>query len=95
MYKDVATLVAMPITNRPEAEAFIDALFSMGLGYHFDDGAVDCLCGNGLVALEDAEKIDIMVGHCYDAWAESGADLFHDCPIGHAIAALDRVSGGD
>lgn len=85
---DVSALVAMPINNRAEAEAFIEALFAAGLGYHFDDGAVDCLHGNGLVTEAGALQIDAQVDFCYDAWRESGADLQHDCPIGHALKCM-------
>lgn len=78
-------LLAMPVTNRPEAEAFIEALCKAGLAHHFDDGAVDCLHGNGLVDLDEAKAIDAQVGRCYVAWEASGADLMDDCPIGHLI----------
>lgn len=90
---EMAALIAMPVNNRPEAEAFIQRLHELGLSYHFDDGAVDCLHGtqiNGvpLVTLEEAEAIDLHVQACYIAWEESGADLRHDCPIGHALKVM-------
>lgn len=85
----VAEIIAMPVTNRAEAEAFIAALGKLGLGYHFDDGAVDCLHGNGHVTLAEAEAIDRQVGACYEAWEASGADLLYDCPIGHALECWD------
>lgn len=82
---DATALLALPVSTRPEAEAFIDALFAAGLGYHFDDGAVDCLAGNGLVSAEDAEAIEEQVNGCYMAFEWSGADMATDCPIGHAL----------
>ena len=82
---DVSALIAMPITNRPEAEAFIEALCALGLDYHFDDGAHDCLFGNGLVSEADATYIEGQVSLCYDAWEASGANMRHDCPIGHVL----------
>lgn len=87
-------LIAMPVTTRPEAEAFIEALHALNLMHHFDDGAVDCLHGNNLVSLDDAEAIDALVEDCYDAWRESGADLMHDCPIGHALKIMGHDMEG-
>lgn len=84
---DVALLLGLPVTDRTEAEAFIRRLADLGLGYHFDDGAVDCLAGNGLVTRRVAERIDLRIDACYDAWRLSGADLRHDCPIGCLLAA--------
>lgn len=86
---DCAELLAMPVTTRPEAEAFLDALYKAGLDHHFDDGAVECLHGNGLVTREDAVQIEARVEACYVAWEASGADLFHDCPIGHLLDLMN------
>lgn len=82
---DCTELLALPVTDRPEAEAFIAKLHALGLGYHFDDGAVDCLFGNSLVTEAEAMLIDTKVDDCYRAWQASGADLMHDCPIGHLL----------
>jgi hypothetical protein len=96
---NTTALLAMTVTDRPEAEAFIFALCDLGLSHHFDDGAVDCLHGNGLVTKEEAETINALVEDCYAAWEASGADLKVDCPIGHVLKwhALDdfRRSGVD
>lgn len=89
---DCTALIAMPVTTRPEAEAWIEALMAAGLDYHFDDGAVDCLHGNGLVTYDDAVAINLHVQACYIAWEQSGADLYHDCPIGHCLKVLARQS---
>lgn len=90
---DCTALLAMPVTDRAEAEAFIAALHALDLSHHFDDGAVDCLHGttiNGvpLVTLEEAVAIDQKVAACYAAWEASGADLQHDCPIGHSLKVM-------
>lgn len=82
---DVTALLALPVTDRPEAEAFIRELARLGLAYHFDDGAVDCLHGNGHVDLDEARQIDAKIAAAYDAWEASGADLKTDCPIGFLI----------
>jgi hypothetical protein len=87
---DTTALLALPVNDRPQAEAFIAALRALNLGYHFDDGAVDCLHGNGLVPLDEAKEIDAKIDACYCAWRASGADLQHDCPIGYLLA-LDEV----
>ena len=92
----IADLIAMPVTNRTEAEAWIRALHEQELSYHFDDGAVDCLHGtlvNGvpLVTLEQAVAIDLHVQACYMAWEASGADLRHDCPIGYCLEIMGHV----
>lgn len=84
-------LLAMPVSNRAEAEAFITALHGLDLDYHFDDGAVDCLHGNGLVSLADAEAIEAKIADCYTAWEASGADLYHDCPIGHLLSLMEAA----
>ncbi len=86
---DVTALLAMPVSDRPEAESFIGALADLGLAYHFDDGAVDCLHGNGHVDLDEARQIDAKIAAAYAAWEASGADLMDDCPIGHLIKVLD------
>lgn len=82
---DVTVLLAMPVTDRAEAEAFIRVLHSLDLAYHFDDGAVDCLHGNGLVTLEEAVEIDAKIAAAYAAWEADGADMAHDCPIGFLL----------
>lgn len=82
---DVSKLLALPVNNRDEAQAFIKALHDADLVYHFDDGAVDCLAGNGLVTEGDALAIDAKIDACYRAWEASGADLRNDCPIGYAL----------
>lgn len=79
----------MPVTNRAEGEAFIEALHGLGLMHHFDDGAVDCLYGNGLVTKGEAHAIDGKVAACYQAWELSGADMMNDCPIGHALKVMN------
>jgi hypothetical protein len=86
----IPDLLALPVTNRPEAEAFIRLLGELGLIYHFEDGAVDCLFGNGLVTEGEAAAIDTKVDACYSAWRASGADLQEDCPIGYALQVLGR-----
>lgn len=88
----VADLIAMPVKSRAEGEAFIDALFTAGLGYHFDDGAAECLHGNGLCTADEADAIEEQVNACYMAWEWSGADMRVDCPIGHALKALERLA---
>lgn len=101
---DCAALLAMPISNRTEGEAFIEALHNLGLMYHFDDDAVDCLHGTTvdgapLTSESDARAIGLKVSACYDAWEASGADMRHDCPIGHALKAMghdmDHGEGGE
>lgn len=86
---DVAALLAMPVEDRPQAEAFITALHAAGLDYNFDDGAVDCLHGNGLVAEGEASAIDAKIDACYCAWRASGADLQHDCPLGFLLKLME------
>lgn len=86
---DLSTLLALPITTRPEAETFIRELDALGLMHHFDDGAVDCLYGNGLVTLDEAAAIDIRVGLVYLAWEQSGADMQNDCPIAFALDVMN------
>lgn len=81
----VTALIAMPVTNRKEAEAFIARLNDLGMAYHFDDGAVDCLYGNGHVTLDEAHQIEVKISECYDAWRASGANLRFDCPIGYLL----------
>ena len=79
---DTTALLAMPVNDRPQAEAFIAALHALNLGYHFDDGAVDCLHNNGLVPLNEAQQIDAKIDACYCAWRASGANLQDDDPLG-------------
>lgn len=79
-----------PIADRPAAERFIEALHAASLSYHFDDGAVDCLHRNGLLSLEDAERVDRQIAACYAAWEASGADLRTDCPIGYSLRLMER-----
>lgn len=85
---DAADLIAMPVSNRSEAEAFIARLHALELGHHFDDGAIECLFGNGRVSLEQAIQIENKVADCYTAWESSGADLREDCPIGHLLKLM-------
>ncbi len=82
---NVTELLDMPLADRADAEAFISKLHELGLGYHFDDGAVDCLHGNNLVSLADAHEIDDRMGRVWECWRASGADLRHDCPIGYLL----------
>lgn len=82
---DLPEAVRSHVTDRPSAEAWIKALHDAGLSYHFDDGAMNCLHYNGLVTATAARLIDRRVSQCYAAWRTSGADLQHDCPIGHCI----------
>lgn len=89
---DATELLAMPVGNRAEAEAFIETLARLGLVYHFDDGAVDCLHGNGHVTLEQARQIDDRISQCYTAWEASGANLWDDCPIGHLLAQMEPAA---
>lgn len=84
----VTELLAMPVTSRPEAEAFIEALHHAGLSHHFDDGAVNCLVWNDMVSTADAVAIEAQVSRCYVAWRDSGADMANDCPIGHALKVM-------
>lgn len=92
----INALLRMPVTDRPEAEAFITALHAADLLYHFDDSAVDCLHeSNALVSREAAEAIQDRVNACYDAWEASGADMWDDCPIGHALKVLDHTGEED
>lgn len=98
--KALAAMLAMPVTNRDEAGAFLIVMVALDLDYHFDDGAVDCLHGttiNGvpLVTLDQAETIDQKVRECYAAWEASGADLMHDCPIGYVLELRGHIVGGD
>jgi alkylation response protein AidB-like acyl-CoA dehydrogenase len=88
----IPELIAMPIKTRPEAEAFIAALFAARLGYHFDDGAVDCLHGNNLCTVEEAEAIEEQVNACYMAFEWSNADMANDCPIGHALKVMELAA---
>lgn len=90
---DVTALLAMPVNDRPQAEAFIAALVALNLDYHFDDGAVDCLHRNGHVTLSEAQQIDAKIDACYCVWRASGADLRTDCPIGHVLKLLDEKEG--
>lgn len=86
---DAADLVAMPVSTRAEAEAFIARLHALDLGHHFDDGAIECLFGNGRVSLEHAILIENKIADCYEAWRASGADLKDDCPIGHLLTLIN------
>lgn len=85
---DLSNLLSLPITTRPEAEVFIRELHGLGLSYHFDDGAVDCLHGNGLVTLDEAAAINAQVELVYAAWEASGADMWNDCPIGYCLEVM-------
>lgn len=87
---DVSALLAMPVNDRPQAEAFLKALCDAGLSYHLDDGAVDCLHGNGLVTEGEASAIDTKIDACYCAWRASGANLQTDCPIGYLLECEGR-----
>lgn len=82
-------LSALPVTTRAEGETFIRGLHALGLLPHFDDGAVDCLHGNGLVTLAEAGAIDAQVERCYRVWEASGADMDLDCPIAFALTLLN------
>ena len=86
----IPALLAMPVTDRPQAEAFIDALVMANLDYHFDDGAVDCLFHNGSCTEAEAMAIDAQVDRCYTAFELADADMTTDCPIGHMIKVLER-----
>jgi hypothetical protein len=92
-WKAVLWTVALhePIATRAAAERFIEALHAAGLSYHFDDGAIDCLHRNGLLSIDDARRVDQQIVDCYAAWEASGADLAHDCPIGHALKVMDAA----
>jgi len=85
---DLTRLLALPVTTRYEAETFIRELNALGLMHHFDDGAIDCLYGNGLVTLDEAAAIDRRVALVYAAWKASGADMRDDCPIGYCLGVL-------
>lgn len=82
--RPTAALLA-PIETREQAEAFLRELVRLRLDYHFDDGAIDCLCDNGVVSRQTATVIDAQVDRCYAAWEASGADLMNDCPIGFVL----------
>lgn len=87
MSKKIALTPALlePIMDRAAAEAFMRELVRLNLDHHFDDGAVECLFRNGVITRADAVRIDVQVKFCYDAWAASGADMMHDCPIGYLL----------
>jgi hypothetical protein len=78
------------VVTRAGAERFLRALHREGLDYHFDDGALDCLYGNGIVDEECARFIDSQVDACYAAFEASGADLREDCPIGYMLKLMDE-----
>lgn len=82
---DITELRALPLRDRTDAEAYIRKLHALGLAYHFDDGAVDCLHRNGHVTLAEAEEIDNDIGRVYECWRAAGADLRTDCPIGYLL----------
>jgi hypothetical protein len=91
-WNDLPMAMREPITNRAESEAFITALHGEGLGHHFDDGAVDCLFGNGLVDEACAMAIDSQVDACYRAFEAEGADLMNDCPIGFLLKLEQAIA---
>jgi len=78
-------LTTVPIRTRADAESFIVALNAAGFAYHFDDNAVECLAGNGLMTKGQARAIGLQVARCYAVW--SGADR-DDCPIGHLLLCM-------
>lgn len=82
---DLTALLALPVTDRPEAEAFIRGLIDLDLMYHFDDGAVDCLHGNGKVDEGEALAIDAKVDAVFAAFRNSGADMNLDDPFAYAL----------
>jgi hypothetical protein len=88
---DLPAVLRQEVTNREEAERFLRALHAEGLDYHLDDGALDCLYRNGAVDVECAKFIGAQVDACYMAWVASGADLYHDCPIGFLLKVEDEA----
>lgn len=95
MSVEITAALRAPITDRKTAEAFMDELFRLGLDHHFDDGAVECLHGNGHITLDEAKMIDEQVRLCYDAYEAGGADLMHDCPIGYMLKISGHVMEDD
>lgn len=71
-----------PVVDIVTAEAFMRELHRLQLGFHFDDGAIECLFENKLVTRRDAWQIDAQVSDCYAAWRQASRDPKIDCPIG-------------
>lgn len=60
---------------------YVIGLHKRGMMYHFDDCAIDCLHDNGIVTLEQAEKIAKLTTefHC-EAMFQTALDLLDDEP---------------
>lgn len=81
-------LLLVPVVDMDTATAFLTELNRLDMDYHFDDGAVECLYGNGVVTLKTARVINTQVDRCYAAWEAEARDMMHDCPIGYMLALM-------
>lgn len=80
MVHQLTDCLRAPITTLADGEAFIRELVDQDLSYHFDDGAVDCLHGNGLLTLDEAKVVDAQVAALYGLdWGKA------QCPIGFCL----------
>jgi len=73
------------VVDSSTAKLFIKRLQANKLIFHFDDGAVECLYGNGVVTREQADTIDRRVDEIYALeldWGEFG------CPIGYCLHVM-------
>lgn len=84
----IDALCAPLINERADAERFIRGLYDLGLIHHFDDGAIDCLFGNGLCSHAQARCIDGKISRCYEVWNGKDRD---DCPIGYALECMEKA----
>lgn len=73
--------------NLQQAKKYIEYLHQSELMFHFEDGAVDCLYGNGVCTLAQARAIDERIDAIYEAGLDWGE---FECPIGYALHLMDQ-----
>lgn len=83
----VQRLLSLPLTTVDQTKTFMEALHGMGLLFHFEDDATDCL--EGKVSFAEATEINARVQTIYMVWQDAGHDMAEDCPIGYALLLLN------
>ena len=77
--RSLKALLAMPTGNGGESAAFLVQLKHLGLDYHLDDNAAECLHGNGLADYVVAVAIGLKVETCFERLGDPHALMY---PLG-------------
>lgn len=75
------------ISDMASAKEWIRQLWAAGLGYHFDDGADDCL--SAVLSPEDCATVNDKVGDLYELeWGPRPGLGYWYCPLGYLGVAM-------